>query len=155
MPDPELVDAIKEIPVTDAHAHYVLNLPPGDPSKLLGAHPFQHPVGLRLDNPQWIEAWQELWGYEYDDMEDEHLKELIVKKNAIIKKNGAKHADRITQKVGIETALVDSVYSPLSPGMKAPRYRMARRVGYLINPFKKNGLAQPPGKNGDPKAASL
>jgi predicted TIM-barrel fold metal-dependent hydrolase len=39
--------------------------------------------------------------------------------------------------------------------MKAPRYRMARRVGYLINPFKKNGLAQPPGKNGDPKAASL
>jgi hypothetical protein len=86
MPDPELVDAIKEIPVTDAHAHYVLNLPPGDPSKLLGAHPFQHPVGLRLDNPQWIEAWQELWGYEYDDMEDEHLKELIVRRMPLLRK---------------------------------------------------------------------
>jgi len=48
-----------------------------EPEYTLGETLFSYPVRLRVDNPEYIEAWRFLYGYKYHDMKLEHTQEAL------------------------------------------------------------------------------
>ncbi len=86
IPDPNLVEQIAKIKAIDNHSH----MRPAtanqgteeEPADLLGKPRFDKPVNVRFDNPHWIGAWRDLYGYKYNDMEKEHLSLVLTRSNA-------------------------------------------------------------------------
>ena len=65
--DRDLLAEIQKIRAIDNHAHVLPARDPGpaegerpDP---IGKTPFEYPVRLRVTNPEYVEAWQALYGY--------------------------------------------------------------------------------------------
>lgn len=132
-PDPVLAQQIAELKIIDSHCH-ILTIPYQEISdNILGAHPFDHPVFLRVKNPQWIGAWRYLWGYQYDDMKMEHLKIVINKKQQLRREKGKEYPSWILDKMGVEAALVNMPM--LGPGQASPRFYQYPYVDSLLNPF--------------------
>jgi predicted TIM-barrel fold metal-dependent hydrolase len=77
-------------------------------------------VNLRFDNPHWIGAWRDLYGYQYDDMEKEHLSLLFNQKQRIKRRQGENYPTWVLDKLGIETALVN--WQELGLGQRPPRF---------------------------------
>src|SRR5438270_12115822 len=73
VPDPSLLTAIRKIPAIDNHAHPPKLVAAGakdDDFDALPCDPLEPTAaGLitRPENPQYLAAWKELWGYKYDD----------------------------------------------------------------------------------------
>src|SRR5438876_11384534 len=74
-PDPALMAEIQKIRAIDNHAHPVKVVAHGEkPDEEFDAlpadamQPFDLPTHIRPDNPLYIAAWRELYGYPYNDM---------------------------------------------------------------------------------------
>ncbi len=124
IPDPVLLEQIAKIKAIDNHSH----MSPAtanqgteeEPADLLGKPPFDKPVNLRFDNPHWIGAWRDLYGYKYNDMEKEHLSLLFKEKQRIKRQQGENYPTWVLDKLGIETALVN--WYQLGLGQTPPRF---------------------------------
>jgi len=124
IPDPNLVEQIAKIKAIDNHSH----MRPAtanqgteeEPADLLGQSPFDRPVNVRFDNPHWIGAWHDLYGYKYNDMEKEHLSLLFKEKQRIKREQGENYPTWVLDKLGIETALVNA--KKLGLGRGPPRF---------------------------------
>jgi ankyrin repeat protein/predicted TIM-barrel fold metal-dependent hydrolase len=137
IPDPNLVEQIAKIKAIDNHSHI---LPATDnqgteeePADLLGKPPFDFPVNLRFDNPHWIGAWRDLYGYKYNDMEKEHLSLLFKEKQRIKRQQGENYQTWILDKLGIETALV--YWQELGLGQTPPRFYWVPLADDFLYPF--------------------
>jgi ankyrin repeat protein/predicted TIM-barrel fold metal-dependent hydrolase len=124
IPDPDLVEQITKIKAIDNHSHMrpatAYQGTEGEPDNLLGQPSFDKPVNLRFDNPHWIGAWRDLYGYQYDDMEKEHLSLLFNEKQRIKRRQGENYPTWILDKLGIETTLVN--WQELGLGQTPPRF---------------------------------
>jgi hypothetical protein len=137
IPDPVLVEQIAKIKAIDNHSH----MQPAtanqgteeEPADLPGQPPFDLPVNLRFDNPHWIGAWRDLYGYTYNDMEKEHLSLLFKEKQRIKRQQGKNYPIWILDKLGIETALVNR--QKLGLGQTPPRFYLVPYADYFLNPF--------------------
>ncbi len=124
IPDPNLLEQIAKIKAIDNHSH----MRPAtanqgteeEPADLLGKPPFDKPVNLRFDNPHWIGAWRDLYGYKYNDMEKEHLSLVFKEKQRIKRQQGENYPTWVLDKLGIETALVN--WKKLGLGQTPPRF---------------------------------
>ena len=134
-PDAGLLAGINKIKVIDGHSHYLTAPLPKTSDKLLGEHPFPHPVELDLRNPHWIEAWRALWGYEHNDMEEGHVRDLLEQKNRIRQEQGEGFAAWVLDRVGVDAGLVN--LPMMSPGMNPPRFRQVTIADPYLNPFLK------------------
>ena len=83
-PDPQLLAEINKIKAIDNHAHPFRYVGEGekpddeyDALPLEAIEPFPLPVRLAPDNPEFISAWKDFYGYKSDDMLSAHVNELL------------------------------------------------------------------------------
>ncbi|MER8012328.1 amidohydrolase family protein [Streptomyces sp. NPDC094149] len=132
--DPGIDRIVREIAAVDDHAHPVpleWEVPPNPDHPI---SPYDHPLPLRMrqTNPEYLDAWRALWGYEHDDFDDEHLRGLLENKQRIQSEQGEGYGAWVLDQVNIETMLaVDNLPQPAFP---APRFRWITFADWLMWP---------------------
>ena len=137
IPDPVLLEQIAKIKAIDNNSH-ILGATANqgteeEPADLLGQPLWDYPVNLRLDNPHWIGAWRDLYGYKYNDMEKEHLSLVFKEKQRIKRQQGENYHTWVLDKLGIETALV--YWQELGLGQTPPRFYWVPLADDFLYPF--------------------
>jgi len=135
--DPELLAAIQEIKAVDNHAHALPGRMP-EPAESqrpdpLGKTPFPYPVRLRVTNPEYVEAWRALYGYQHEDMADDHAREALTAKLRIMEEKGSGYPSWVLDQAGIEIMFVNM--PALGFGQTGPRFRWVRHADELLFPF--------------------
>ena len=138
IPDPVLLEQIAKIKAIDNHSHMrpatAYQGTEEEPADLLGKPRFDKPVNVRFDNPHWIGAWRDLYGYKYDDMEKEHLSLVFNQKQRIKRQQGENYPNWVLDKLGIETVLVN--WYELGLGQTPPRFYWVPFADSFVNPFE-------------------
>src|ERR1700746_201172 len=82
-PDSSLVAEIEKIKAIDNHPHVSKVVSGNEQDRDFDALPCDvieagaDTLAARSENPQFLEAWQKLYGYKYSDRSPEHVKELV------------------------------------------------------------------------------
>jgi len=134
--DPELSAFIGKIRAVDNHSH-ANSVAPGDTDQdalpLEATFPFEVPVRLRPDNPDWIAAYKALYKYPHADMSDEHVNALRGTMQAVAKEQGDKFPTWVLDQAGIEVLLANRI--AMGPGLAPPRFRWVSYVDALMLPL--------------------
>jgi uncharacterized protein len=134
--DPEIIAFIGTIRVVDNHSH-ANSAAPGDPDAdalpVEAIFPFEVPVPVRPDNPDWLAAYKALYKYPHADMSDAHMDELRGTMQGIAKEQGDKFPTWVLDQVGTEVLLTNRV--AMGPGLAPPRFRWVSYVDALMLPL--------------------
>jgi predicted TIM-barrel fold metal-dependent hydrolase len=134
--DPEITAFIGKIRAVDNHSH-ANSVAPGDSDQdalpLEVISPFEVPVQLRPDNPDWLAAYKALYKYPHADMSDAHMNELRGAMQGVAKKQGEKFPAWVLDQVGTEVLLTNRV--AMGPGLAPPRFRWVSYVDALMLPL--------------------
>ena len=93
-PDPVLLAEIQKIKAIDNHTHVMKVVEPGQQDTEFDAlpcdplEPSGAPTMTRADNPAFLKAWKELYGYPYDDAAPQHLRVLTAAKEKVRRQQG-------------------------------------------------------------------
>ncbi len=143
--DPQLVAAIAKIQAIDHHAHPQRLLNPGEKSDedwdALPPDVYESSlteVRLRPDNPEFIQAWKDLYGYPYNDMSEAHLRELHELKARIMKEQGDNYPNWVLARLGIETMFANRVQ--MGRGLTPPHFGWVAFVDALIFPLNNESI---------------
>lgn len=136
-PDPALLTAIRAIRAIDNHSH----IPPAPPQSmsaqqprdLIGKTPFHYPVRLRVDNPEWMRAWNALYGLSTTTMSNVERTAVNRRKRQLMKLHGDAWPAWLLDQTQIETALVN--LPALGAGQPSPRFRWVPTANSLLYPF--------------------
>ena len=137
IPDSALLSEIVKIKAIDNHSHYlpfnrdVVNQ--HGPEDALGKAPFFYPVRLRVDNPEYIEAWKFLYDYKYQDMNSDHTKEVLKTKRLLMQEKSEDWPVWILDKNSIQIGLV--CLPSLGPGQQNSRFRWVPYADDFVSPF--------------------
>ena len=134
--DPAITAFIGKIRAVDNHSH-ANSVAPGDSDQdalpLEVILPFEVPVQVRPDNPDWLAAYKALYKYPHADMSDAHMNELRGTMQGIAKEQGAKFPAWVLDQVGTEVLLTNRV--AMGPGLAPPRFRWVSYVDALMLPL--------------------
>ena len=138
--DAELVAAIAKIKAIDNHAHPLRYVAPGekpddefDALPLDAIGPIPLPVRLNPGNPEFVQAWRELYGYKHDDMSETHVRELLQTKQRITAEQGDRFPVWALDQLSIETMFANRV--AMGRGLAPPRFRWVSFVDALLFPL--------------------
>lgn len=137
--DPRIMAAIAKIKAVDNHAHPLRVTAAdevdrdADALSIDGLDAFGAPVPLRPENPEWIHAWQALYGYKYNDAKPEHVRELLAAKQRTMQVKGDGYPAWVLDRIGIETMFANRV--ALGRGLASPRFRWVSFVDALLFPL--------------------
>jgi len=135
--DRDLLVAIQKIKAVDNHAHVLPARSPdpaeGERPDPLGKTPFEYPVRLRVTNPEYLEAWRDLYGYRHHDMTMDHAREALKAKLRIMKEKGTDYPSWVLDQAGIDIILVNM--PSLGPGQNAPRFLWVPQADGFLFPF--------------------
>ena len=153
IPEPALVAEISKIKAIDHHAHPLKVLKEGerdtewgdlsyhsreaaskDPGAQMGLIPFR----LRPKSPEFIAAWQALYGLPVGPLSKGFLQELIQAKRQIMQEQGERYPTWVLDKTGIETMFANRVV--MHPSLPAPRFRWVPYVDALMFPLSNEEL---------------
>jgi len=139
-PDPQLLAEINKIKAIDNHAHPLRYVGEGekpddeyDALPLEAIEPFPLPVRLAPDNPEFISAWKDFYGYKYDDMLSAHVNELLGIKKKVYQQEADHFPSWVLDQLNIETMFANRV--ALGRGLKEPRFRWVSFVDALLFPL--------------------
>ena len=134
--DPEISAFIGKIRAVDNHSH-ANSVAPGDSDQdalpLEVIFPFEVPVQLRPDNPDWLADYKALYKYPHADMSDAHMNELRGAMQGIAKEQGEEFPAWVLDQVGSEVLLTNRV--AMGPGLAPPRFRWVSYVDALMLPL--------------------
>jgi hypothetical protein len=99
----------------------------------LGSAPYPDVAPLRRDDPQWIRAWQALYGYRYSDLAPGHLGELLATKRRRMAEAGTSWPLTILDASGVQIAFVNA--RSLGVGQESARFRWVPFADPLLAPF--------------------
>jgi predicted TIM-barrel fold metal-dependent hydrolase len=149
--DPGLEKTIASIRTVDNHTH-VNSTAPDDPDSdalpLDALPPFDFPVRLRPDNPEYLAAYKAIYGYAHDDLEGAHLDELRAATARVHKEQGDRFPAWALDRIGTEVMVANRI--AMGPGLSAPRFRWASYVDALMLPLSTKAEAA-----GNPDHAGL
>jgi hypothetical protein len=138
--DQKLYDEILKIKAIDNHAHPLRVTAAGekpddeyDALPLDAIEPFPVPVRLNPGNPEFIGAWRELFNYQYNDMSETHVRELVAIKQKLINEKGERYPEWILEKLNIETMFANRI--AMGRGLSAPHFRWVSFVDPLLFPL--------------------
>ena len=143
-PDPALMLEIRKIRAIDNHSHpprVVVDAERDDEFDALPCDPLNptEPNTItRPENPQFMAAWRALWGYEYNDRSDAHVKELLATKNKIRQEQGDNYPAWVLDKLGIETEFANRV--AMGRGLDPARFRWVPFDDPLLFPLNNDAL---------------
>ncbi len=139
--DPQILAEVRSIKAIDNHSHVVRFVNPGetdDEGDAIGCGGLEFvsppPVRLRVDNPIYVGAWRELFGYRYYDMQEAHVKELLAAKRTIMRQKGDDYPTWILNKLNIDVMLANRV--AMGRGLQPPRFRWVSYGDPLLLPFE-------------------
>ncbi len=145
--DPQLLAEIASIKAIDNHAHPLRYTAEGDKPDdefdalpIDGLAPFALPTRLNPLNPEYIGAWRALYGYQHDDMSEEHVKELIAAKQRVMRERGDGYPAWVLDRLGIETMFANRV--AMGRGLTAPGFRWVLFDDALMFPLNNKGAGR-------------
>ena len=143
--DPDLLAAINKIKAIDNHSHPPKLVAPGEKDDDFDALPCDplepsDPTTIgRPENPQFLAAWKALYGYRYNDMNAEHVRELLEKKKEVRQREGDNFPNWVLDQLGIETEFANRI--ALGRGLKPPRFRWVPFDDALLLPLNNTNVA--------------
>jgi predicted TIM-barrel fold metal-dependent hydrolase len=144
-PDPAIMAEIRKIRAIDNHSHPPRVVADGERDDEFDALPCDplEPTApntmTRPENPQYLAAWKALWGYEYNDRSDAHLKQLLAVKNKIRQEQGDRYPAWVLDRLGIDTELANRV--AMGRGLDPQHFRWVPFDDALLFPLINDGLA--------------
>src|SRR5216683_7712468 len=138
--DTELLSEINNIKAVDNHAHplrYVAEAEKPDdeydalPLDAIGLFPL--PIRIAPTNPEFIRAWKQLYSYNYNDMSESHVQELLAVKKRVLSQQGQNFPAWVLDQLNIETMFANRV--AMGRGLTAPRFRWVAFDDALIFPL--------------------
>src|SRR5437764_1342186 len=142
--DRPLADEIFKIRAIDHHAHPMRATREGEQDREFDAlipdvlEPAPLPVRLRPDNPEFINAWRDLWGYRHDDMTEAHLRELDDAKQRATREHGDAHPAWVLDKLNIEVMFANRV--AMGRGLTPERFRWVAFDDALMLPLSSESV---------------
>jgi hypothetical protein len=140
--DPQLATFIAGLRGVDHHTHVNSTAAPDPDSDALpldGLPPFDLPVRLRADNPEWVSAFRTLYGYQYSDLSEAHLASMRDAKARTMKEQGGRFPEWVLDRIGTEVMFANRV--AMGPGVAPPRFRWVSYVDALMLPLPTTGEA--------------
>jgi uncharacterized protein len=143
-PDPALMAEIRKIRAIDNHSHpprVVAGGETDDEFDALPCDPLEPTVPntmTRPENPEYMAAWRALWGYEFTDRSEDHVKELIAKKNNIRQAQGDRYPAWVLDQLGIDTEFANRV--AMGRGLDAQHFRWVPFDDALLFPLNNDAL---------------
>ncbi|MBR9763369.1 MAG: amidohydrolase family protein [Rhodobacteraceae bacterium] len=119
----------------DDHAHPMplgLELP-GDPAAPIQPYDFELPKRMRPYNPEYLDAWAALWGYEHRDFETAHLGDLIAAKNKVMETRGTGYNSWVLDQVKIDRMV--NININLHDTLPSDRFPWCAHVEWTLYPF--------------------
>ena len=101
-------------------------------------------LAARVENPQFLEAWQKLYGYKYDDRDPAHVRELIAAREKVMREQGDNFPSWVLDQIGIQYLLANRV--AMGRGLTAPRFRWVPFDDALMSPLNPESVADNPDK---------
>ena len=150
--DPEIAATIASIKAFDNHAHPVLPPPADKSDRNFDALPVDNMepqtdiVAWRLDNPQLLDAWHALWGFDPPKLplDADGMKQLEAARQRI-KTREATHFDEwVLDQSNIATQAANRV--SLDTGVMPPRFLWVPYIDALLFPLDNSALANTPDK---------
>jgi uncharacterized protein len=149
VPDPSLLSEINQIKAVDNHTHVSKLVAPGEKDDDYDAlpcsgylEPSDDPAMARPLNPLFLEAWQKLYGYEYNDRSPEHVRELLRMKQRVATEQGDNFPVWVLDQLGIEYMLANRV--AMGRGLTAKRFLWVAFDDALMLPFEAQAMADTP-----------
>jgi uncharacterized protein len=134
--DAQLTAFIGKIRAVDNHSH-ANSTAPGDTDQdalpLEVIFPFEVPVQLRPENPDWLAAYKALYKYPHADTSDAHMNDLRRAMQDVVKEQGERFPAWVLDQVGTEVLLTNRV--AMGPGLAPPRFRWVSYVDALMLPL--------------------
>jgi predicted TIM-barrel fold metal-dependent hydrolase len=138
--DPALLAEVSKIKAIDNHAHPLKLVAAGekpddefDALPLDSIEPFSLPPRLQLDNPEFISAWRDLYGYTHKDMSEAHVNDLLAAKQRVMRERGDGYPAWILDQLNIEIMFANRV--AMGRGLAAPRFRWVAFDDALLFPL--------------------
>src|SRR5579871_469751 len=144
-PDPQLLQEINRIPAIDDHTHVPKVVTAGEKDDDYDAlpcaplEPTADPTMVRPENPLFLQAWKELYGYAYDDKSPDHMRELLARRQAVQREQGAKFPSWVLDKLNIRFMLANRI--AMGPGLAPPRFVWVPYDDALLLPLNNQQLA--------------
>jgi hypothetical protein len=149
-PDPSLLAEINQIKAVDNHTHVGKVVGAGEVDRDFDALPCDviegsaDTLAARAENPQFLEAWQKLYGYEYADRDPAHVRELIAAREQVRREQGDNFPIWVLDQIGIQYLLANRV--AMGRGLTAPRFRWVPFDDALMSPLNPESVADNPDK---------
>lgn len=143
--DPALMAEIRKIRAIDNHSHPPRVVGKGETDDEFDAlpcdplEPTEPNTMTRPENPQYLAAWRALWGYEYSDRSDTHVKEMIARKNDIRKQQADNYPAWVLDQLGIDIEFANRV--AMGRGLDAQHFRWVPFDDALLFPLNNDALA--------------
>ena len=134
--DPSLAAFIASIKAVDNHAHVNSTAPNDTDADALPLDPlpeFPFPTRLRPDNPEWLGAYQALYGYPHRDLGEAHMAELRATMQKVAREQGDRFPEWVLDRIGTEVMVANRV--AMGPGLTSERFRWASYVDALMLPL--------------------
>jgi uncharacterized protein len=148
-PDPQILAEVEKIKAVDNHTHVPKVVGPGEKDDDYDAlpcsgylEPSEDPLMARPDNPLFLQAWQKLYGYKYNDRDAAHVRELLAVKRRVAQEQGDNFPTWVLDQLGIEYMLANRV--ALGRGLKAPRFLWVPFDDALMLPLDGQAMADTP-----------
>lgn len=149
--DLQLLAEIMKIKAIDNHSHVLRVVNEGGTDEegdaiACGGLEFVSPppMRLRIDNPIYIGAWKMFFDYQYNDINEAHLRELMSIKKKVMQEKGDDYPSWVLDKLNIEIMLANRI--KMGRGLNAPRFRWVSYGDPLLLPFSTKTIRQ---KNSD------
>lgn len=133
--DQALANAIAAFPAIDQHAHPLavgFELP-GDPERPIQPYDVKLPLRMRTENPEYLDAWASLWGYEERDWSAPNLARLIDHKQSIMAEQGLNYNVWVLDQLNIETMI--GIAAGPSASEPPPRFQWCAFSDWFLWPF--------------------
>jgi uncharacterized protein len=147
-PDPQIMSEVNNIKALDNHTHIPKVLGPGEKDDDFDAlpcdplEPTDAPTMARPDNPRYLQAWQKLFGYKYNDRDPAHVRELLATKQRIAQEQGDNYPAWVLDKLGIQYLFANRV--AMGRGLTRPRFLWVPFDDALMTPLDNSSLADNP-----------
>ena len=144
-PDPQLMQEINRIPAIDDHTHIPKVVAGGEKDDDYDAlpcaplEPTADATMVRPDNPLFLQAWKDLYGYKYSDKSPEHARELRAARERVEREQGNNFPSWVLDKLNIRYMLANRI--ALGPGLTAPRFLWVPYDDALLVPLNNQALA--------------
>ena len=145
--DPSLLAEINQIKAIDNHAHPLRYVGEGEkPDDEFDALPldviesFSPPLRILPTNPEFIGAWKALYGYNYEDMTNQHVQELLALKKRVLGEQGQNFPVWVLDRLNIETMFANRI--AMGSGLSVPRFRWVSFVDALLFPLSNETAKQ-------------